>query len=202
MISLRHPSTPVALLSFGLSLALAAMACNVFSPPPDPDSGGVLAPQPAEGAGPAVGSPATIPAVAFAEGDCDCLGLPVASIEARDDRLICSFEWIVTSGDSKETNQVLLTIEPWLSEDDARGQFKAETDRLAGPGIEVTQEGDGALYAIEAQGTGGFFYGESRVVFPRGYYLSTHLRGIYSGAGEAASILHKAQACMQAALER
>jgi hypothetical protein len=66
----------------------------------------------------------------------------------------------------------------------------------------VTQEGDGALYAIEAQGTGGFFYGEARVVFPGGYYLSTHLRGLCSGAGEVQSILHKAQACMQAALER
>ena len=64
------------------------------------------------------------------------------------------------------------------------------------------QQGDGELYAIEAQGTGGFFYGESRVVFPRGYYLSTHLRGLCSGAGEAASVLHKAQACMQATLQR
>jgi hypothetical protein len=68
--------------------------------------------------------------------------------------------------------------------------------------MEVTQQGDGELLAIEAQGTGGFFYGESRVVFPRGYYLSTHLRGLYSGAGEVQSILHKAQTCMQAALQR
>jgi hypothetical protein len=211
MTSLRHPSTPVALLSFGLSLALAAMACDVVSPTPKPSSGSVLPSQPADGVGRLVGSQPTIAPAAqvpasgphsFAESDCACLGLPVASMESRDDQLICNFEWIVTSGDSKETNQVQLMIEPWLSEDDARGQIKAEADRLAGPGIEVTQEGDGAVYAIEAQGTGGFFYAESRAVFPKGYYLSTHLRGIYSGAGEARSILQLAQACMQQALER
>ena len=211
MTSLRHPSTPVALLSFNLSLALAAMACIGVPPTPKPSSGSVLPQQPADGAGRILGSQPTVPPAAevpasgphpFVEGDCACLGLPVASMESGDDQLICNFEWEVTSGDSKETNQVQLMVEPWLSEDDARGQIKAEADRLAGPGIEVTQEGDGAVSGIEAQGTGGFFYGESRVVFPQGFHLSTHLRGIYSGAGEAASILQLAQACMQAALER
>jgi len=67
--------------------------------------------------------------------------------------------------------------------------------------MEVTQEGDGVLNAIVAQGTG-CFYGESGVVFPQGFYLSTHLCGTYSGGGEAASILRKAHACMQAALKR
>ncbi|MCJ7514249.1 MAG: hypothetical protein MUO23_14950 [Anaerolineales bacterium] len=138
----------------------------------------------------------------FNESDCACLGLPLASVESRDDQLICNFEWEVTSGGSEETNQVQVVIEPWLSEADARRQFKAEADRQGGSGGEVTLEGEGALYAIEAQGTGGFFYGESRAIFPQGFYLSTHLRGIYSSAGEAASILHSAQACMQAALER
>ncbi|MCJ7678217.1 MAG: hypothetical protein MUO35_10900 [Anaerolineales bacterium] len=71
-------------------------------------------------------------------------------MESTDDHLICSFEWLVTSGDSKEMNQVQLMIEPWLSEDDARGQLKAEADNLAGSGMDVTREGDGALYAVEA----------------------------------------------------
>jgi hypothetical protein len=138
----------------------------------------------------------------FKEGDCACLGLTGASAESTGDHLTCSFEWTVKSGDSQEVNQVQLMIEPWLSQDDARRQLEAEAGRLGGPGVEITQEGNGALYAIEAQGTGGFFYGESRVILSEGFYLSTHLRGIYSGAGEVASILHTAQACMQAALER
>jgi len=71
-----------------------------------------------------------------------------------------------------------------------------------GSGWRSRSKATGELYAIEAPGTGGFFYGESRVVFPRGYYLSAHLRGLYSGAGEAAAILHKVQACMQSALQR
>ena len=123
-------------------------------------------------------------------------------MESTDDQLICHFEWAVTSSGSQETYQVQVVIEPWLREDDARRQFEAEAGRLGGPEVDVKQEGDGAVSAIEAQGTGGFFYGESRVVFPQGFYLSTHLRGIYSSAGEAASILQLAQACMQEALER
>jgi hypothetical protein len=138
----------------------------------------------------------------FLASDCACLTLPVSSSESNGDSLSCRYEWEVTVGDTHDVNRVQLYIDPWQSEEDALDRLAGEAQSLGSSGGEVSIEGGQDLYYVEKRGDAGFYYGELRVVFPQGFYLGTDVRGYYSSAGEVSSILHTAQQCMQAALER
>jgi hypothetical protein len=208
-----------ALFLCSLVFVLAGLACNMegkktgSGAPPvlatkPPGAPPVLATKPPgqpEGAGaepPANPAPAAANPSPFLASDCACLNRPVSYSESHGDDLSCGYEWPVTVGDIHDTNQVQLYVDPWQSEEDALDQLAGEAQTLGSSGGEISIEGGQDLYYVEQRGDAGFYYGELRVVFPQGFYLGTDVRGYYSGAGEVSSILHEAQECMLAALER
>jgi hypothetical protein len=212
---------PIARVLFlcSLMLVLAGLACNMGDKAASSGAPPVLATRPpgappvpatkppGQPADPGAEPPANpAPAAAnpspFLASDCACLNRPVSSSESHGDGLSCRYEWPVTVGDIHDTNQVQLYIDPWLSEEDALDRLAGEAQSLGSSGGEISIEGGQDLYYVEQRGDAGFYYGELRVVFPQGFYLGTDVRGYYSGAGEVSSILHEAQECMLAALER
>ena len=218
----RTQLAPIARALFlcSLGLVLAGLACNkegsgaplvqATKPKGQPAAAAppVLATKPQgqpAGAGaeaPANPAPAVENSSPFLASDCACLTRPVSSSESDGVSLSCFYEWDVTVGDTHDTNRVQLYIDPWQSEEDALDELAGEAQKLGSSGGEVSIEGGQDLYYVEKRGDAGFYYGELRVVFPQGFYLGTDVRGYYSGAGEVSSILHTAQQCMQAALER
>ena len=146
--------------------------------------------------------------VQFLESDCSCIGLqpdpqaPAPMIS--DGRLTCNFAWaaLVVGGTPGDWNQVQSSIAPWKTLADARQRLAADGKQLRSSGAKGMWDQDSLFYG-EKRGTAGFYYGEARVVYEEGYYLSLHLRGYYeSGEDQVRSIFEKADQCMRAAIER
>ncbi|MCX6070467.1 MAG: hypothetical protein NTU91_06355 [Chloroflexi bacterium] len=159
-----------ALFLCSLVLVLAGLACNKEGSGAPPAQATKPPGQPA-GAGaepPANPAPAVANSSPFLASDCACLTLPVSSSESNGDSLSCRYEWEVTVGDTHDTNQVQLYIDPWQSEEDALDRLAGEAQSLGSSGGEVSIEGGQDLYYVEKRGDAGFYYGELRVASLKG----------------------------------
>jgi len=136
MTSVRQPSTSVALLSFSLSLALAAMACNAnpLTGAPDPD--GVLdslpqEPEDEEGSPPVAQEPSgDEPEYGgdFLEADCACAGYEPSRVFPWGNASVdCRYDW---SGPNIDQNSLAFGVVHYYHEDRLLPDFQQEVADL------------------------------------------------------------------------
>ena len=230
MTRLRQPSTPIAFLGFGLSLAMAVVACNAGSPRADPASSGVLGLPPTLPQGSA-GEPsgqAGLPEPSdaepeysgeFQDQDCTCEGYESSKVFPWGNAsLDCRYDW---SGPNIDQNTLGFSVVHYYHVDELQPDFKQRVDELSTSlpaqvmGDHQGQElrNDNGGYAFIVYGPGG---GGKQGDIP----LCGNGRGVYQMAGEFvietdmftcdmpyssdvyASALADMQACAERAVER
>ena len=194
MTSLRQPSTPIALLGFSLSLAMAVMACNAGSPRTAPASAGVLGLPPTLPQG-AASEPSGPPAIQepaggepeyngkFQDEDCACEGLESSKAFPWGNASVeCRYDW---SGPNIDQNTLGFSVVHYYHVDELQPSFQQRVDELSASlpaqvkGDHQGQElrNDYGGYAFVVYGPGG---GGKQGDIP----LCGNGRGVYQVAGE------------------
>lgn len=148
MSRLRHVTIPFVLLSSGLSLALAAMACSLVSPTAIRDSSNVPAmhpsptvlaskPSPSQAAEDSVESPPASEEPSgetseyngdFAEADCACADYqPSQTLPWGNTSLICRYDW---SGPNIDQNALGSNISHYYHTDQLLPDFQQDVEGL------------------------------------------------------------------------
>jgi hypothetical protein len=194
MTRVRQPSTPVALLSFSLSLAMAVMACNAGSPPAAPASAGLLGLRPTLPQG-AAGEPSGPPAIQepaggepeyngkFLDEDCACEGYESSKVFPWGNASVeCRYDW---SGPNIDQNTLGFSVVHYYHVDELQPGFQQRVDELSASlpaQVEGDHQGqelrnDYGGYAFVVYGPGG---GGKQGDIP----LCGNGRGVYQVAGE------------------
>jgi len=194
MTSLRQPSTPFALLSFGLSLAMAAMACNAGSPPTAPASSGLLGLPPTQAQG-AAGEPSGAPAVQepageepeyngkFTEADCACEGHESSKVFPWGNASVdCRYDW---SGPNIDQNTLGFSVVHFYHVDELQPKFQQRVDELS-TSLPAQVEGDHQGQELQNDESGYAFlvYGPGGGGKQGDIPLCGNGRGVYQVAGE------------------
>jgi hypothetical protein len=190
----RGTSTPIALFSFSLSLAMAVMACNVASPRTAPASAGVLGLQPTlpQGSASEPSGPSGLPESSgdepaysgqFQDEDCACEGHESSKVFPWGNAsLECRYDW---SGPNIDQNTLGFSVVHYYHVDELQPDFQQRVDELSTslPGQVVGDHqgqelrNDDGGYAFVVYGPGG---GGKQGDIP----LCGNGRGVYQVAGE------------------
>jgi hypothetical protein len=194
MTSPRKPSTPFALLSFSLSLAMAGIACNAGSPTAAPPVAGVLglAPtQPEGAAGVPSGPPAGQPPAGgesvyngeFLDEDCACEGLESSKVFPWGNASVdCRYDW---SGPNIDQNALGFSVVHFYHADELQPEFQQRVDELsASLPAQVTGDHQGQELRNDAGGYAFVVYGPGGGGKQGDIPLCGNGRGVYQVAGE------------------
>lgn len=194
MTSLRQPSTPVALLSFSLSLALAAMACDAVLQTGAPVPDGVLDSQPSlpqepedeEGSPPVLQEPSgDEPEYGgeFLEADCACADYqPSQAFPWGNSSLICRYDW---SGPNIDQNSLGFVVSHYYHTDRLLPDFSQDVADLSGSlASQVDSDTQGRELRNDEQGYGFLTYGPGGGGNQGDIPLCGNGRAVYQTAGE------------------
>ena len=192
MTSLRHLSTPVALLSFSLSLAMAAMACDAVLQTGAPVPDGVLDSLPQE-PGDEEGSPPVSQEASgdepeyngkFLDEDCACEGYESSKVFPwGNSSLICRYDW---SGPNIDQNALGFSIVNYQNHTDRLAtEFQQDVkDLTASLPPQVKGNDQGRQLRNDDEGYGFVVYGPGGGGKQGDIPLCGNGRGVYQVAGE------------------